>query len=450
MKIKKLFKALLLAVVIIAAVAVAFCMFNREEESTPQMSFKTEQILRDNVRRTISATGTVEPEELINVGAQVNGKIMSFGLDADGKTVDYGSRVTTGMVLAQIDDVTYKAELQESEAQLEQAKAAIMSAEAAITEANANAVLASNDWERAQKLYNQGSMTRSDYESYQTNFFISNAAKAKAQAQLAQAKAQQSIAEASLTRARRNLEYCTIISPVDGVVIDRRVSVGQTVVSNQTASSIFLVARDFKKMQVWVSVNEADVGAIKKGMKVVFSCDAFPNMEFSGVVHRLRLNATLSSNVVTYVVEVNADNPDGKLIPYLTANVKFIRAEELNALTVPVNALRFTPPLEMQSAPAPETGRREGILWLPDGENRARPVKVKLGLSNNIITAVKSDELQEGATVVTGLQQSGFQASAMGTDELKNPFMPNMPKRSGRGSAGQRERAQQRAAESTK
>ena len=444
---KKLIKYLIIFIIAAAAAAAVYYFFFRKTaEEAPVLKFKTEKLTRDHVRRTISATGTVEPEELVNVGAQVNGKIMSFGKDADGKTVDYGSRITQGMILAQIDDVTYKAELQEKEAQLEQANAAIMSAEAAISEANANEKLATSNWDRAQRLYKQGSMTLSDYESYQTSYFTSRAAVAKTQAALAQAKAQKSIAEAALVKARRNLEYCTIISPVDGVVIDRRVSVGQTVVSNQTASSIFLVARDFKKMQVWVSVNEADVGAIRAGMPVIFSCDAFPNTEFQGKVHRLRLNATLSSNVVTYIVEVNADNKNGKLIPYLTANVKFVRAEELNALTVPVSALRFTPPESAQTAPAPETGRHEGILWVEDGVGKARPVKVKLGLSNNIIVSIKDSTFKENDRVISGIMPAmpGGRAR-MDNGSTKNPFMPNMPKRRARGSAGQRERAAQRS-----
>ncbi len=442
---KKLLKYAIIIIVLAAVAAGGYFWLKKPSEQAGEISFRTEKIAVDNVRRTISATGTVEPEELINVGAQVNGKIMSFGKDADGKTVDYGSKVTKGMILAQIDDVTYKAELQEKEAQLEQANASIISAEAAINEADANEKLATSNWDRAQRLFKQGSMTLSDYESYQTNYFVSRAAGAKAKAALAQAKAQKSIAEAALVKARRNLEYCTIISPVDGVVIDRRVSVGQTVVSNQTASSIFLVARDFKKMQVWVSVNEADVGAIKPGMKVIFSCDAFPNMEFAGVVHRLRLNATLSSNVVTYIVEVNADNKNGKLIPYLTANVKFVRAEELNALTVPVNALRFMPPEELQLAPAPELKRREGVLWVKAENDKLRPVKVKLGLTNNIITAIKSDELKAGDTVVTNIIHQVPGKPRMADNSAKNPFMPNMPKRRARGSAGQRERAAERA-----
>ncbi len=450
MKKSSLIKYLTVAIVLAGAGVAAYYYFKAPAENEEvKLVFKYEPVTRADVRRTISATGTVEPEELVNVGAQVNGKIMSFGKDADGKTVDYGSKVTQGMILAQIDDVTYKADLQEREAQLEQALASIQSAEAAITEADANEKLAASNWERAQKLFKQGSMTLSDYESYQTSYFTSRAASAKSGAALAQAKAQRSIAEAALVKARRNLEYCTIVSPVDGVVIDRRVSVGQTVVSNQTASSIFLVARDFKKMQVWVSVNEADVGAIKPGMKVLFSCDAFPNMEFAGTVHRLRLNATLSSNVVTYIVEVNADNKNGKLIPYLTANVKFVRAEELNALTVPVNALRFKPDESAQLEPAPETGRREGVVWVKAADGKLRPVKVKVGLSNNIIVAIQSSEINENTQVVTGaVRQTAMRMQSGG--DTKNPFMPNMPKRRARGSAGQRERAAERTSQGGK
>ncbi len=408
------------------------------------LEFKTEPLERADIRRTISATGTVEPEELINVGAQVNGKIMEFGRDADGKTVDYGSRVVKGMILAQIDDVTYKADLQEAEASLEQAEAAILSAEAAIKESEANELLAKNNWARAQTLYAQKSMTRSDYDSYQASFYSTGAESAKAKAQLAQAKASKSIAEASLVKARRNLEYCTIVSPVDGVVIDRRVSVGQTVVSNQTASSIFLVARDFKKMQVWVSVNEADIGSIKTNMPVRFSCDAFPGMEFVGAVHRLRLNATLSSNVVTYIVEVNADNHEGKLIPYLTANVKFVRAERLNVLAAPAAALRYNPPEAIRLAPAPELDRHEAVLWVPAGPEKVRPVKVQTGLTNSLQTEIITDELKAGDLLVVGTQQ--VTTGVRDADGVKNPFMPNMPKPPARGSAGQRERAAQRGA----
>ena len=148
-------KIVILIVIAVAAFSIYKYFFTREVAENDAVEFKTDTVSRGDVRRTISATGTVEPEELINVGAQVNGKIMSFGTDADGNTVDYGSRVSAGMILAQIDDVTYKAELQESEAQLQQANASIQSAEAAISEAQANETLANNNWERAQMLFKQ-------------------------------------------------------------------------------------------------------------------------------------------------------------------------------------------------------------------------------------------------------------------------------------------------------
>jgi HlyD family secretion protein len=273
----------------------------------------------------------------------------------------------------------------------------------------------------------------SDYESYQTNYFVSRAASAKAKASLAQANAQKSIAEAALLKARRNLEYCTIISPVDGVVIDRRVSVGQTVVSNQTASSIFLVARDFKKMQVWVSVNEADVGAIKPGMKVIFSCDAFPNSEFTGYVHRLRLNATLSSNVVTYIVEVNADNKSGKLIPYLTANVKFIRAERKKVLTVSNAVFRYTPdarfvaPEFRKEVEKPNPGRR---VWVSAGKDLLKPVYVKTGLNTGVSSEIVSGDLKEGMMVVNGQLEVSLAGSKGGVQ--RSPFLPQPPQRRAR------------------
>ena len=408
--------------------------------------FKTEPVTRADIRRSISATGTVEPEELVNVGAQVNGKIMSFGVDADGHTVDYGSKVKKGMILAQIDDITYKAELQEAEASREQAQASILSAEASIKDADANELLAKNNWDRAQTLYAEKSMTKSDYDSYQAGYFSALAQSAKTKAALAQAKASLSIAEASLVKARRNLEYCVISSPVDGVVIDRRVSVGQTVVSNQTASSIFLVATDFNRMQVWVSLNEADIGSIQPGMPVRFSCDAFPGVEFPGTVYRIRLNATLSSNVVTYIVEVNADNKDGKLVPYLTANVKFIRAERLDVPSVPAAALRYLPPAEVQAVPPPETAAGEAVLWKEGPDGKLLPVKVKLGLSNGMTQEIVTEELRDGDPIVTGMETVSVQTAANASGDTKNPFMPNLPRRPGRSNSSQptRERAPQK------
>jgi len=464
---KHFLKKLIILLVILGVLAIGWVVlrsYSRKEKA--KVVFRTEEIVRTDVIRSISATGTVEPEELVNVGAQVNGKVMSFGRDADGNPVDFSSRVTAGMVLAQIDDVPYKADLQDAEATFKRAQAGILQAEAGIESAEASLKqsetrleLAKANWDRAQQLYQSKTMTKSDYDSAQSDFntaqseiAVKKAALAEANASLSSARGTLESAIASRERAQRNLDYCTITAPMDGVVIDRRVSIGQTVVSNQAASSIFLVAKDFSKMQVWVSVNEADIGNITPGMDVTFSCDAFPGVVFRGTVFRIRLNATLSSNVVTYIVEVNTDNVDGKLIPYLTANIKFIREARHDVLAVPASALRYTPdvqlidPAALQNPvqPAPD----EAILWVERSEGRLSPVKVKVGLNNGSLAEIITTDLKEGDVIVTGIDTSAASRGPAGEDSgmQNNPFMPKMPRFSGRGSAGARERASQREA----
>ena len=427
---KKTVKILIGIVVIIAAIWIAKTLFFNQKSAPGKIVFNYETLSKGDIIRSISATGTVEPEELINVGAQVNGRIMSFGIDLDGKTVDYGSRVKKGDVLALIDDVTYKSDLQTARAAKAQAEASILSAEASIKECAANEVLAKNNWTRAEKLSKEKIMAESEADSARATYESAIAQSEKAKASLAQAKASLLSAEASLVKAERNLEYCSIVSPVDGIIIDRRVSIGQTVVSNQTASSIFLVAKDFKKMQVWVSVNEADIGDIKPGMEVQFTCDAFPNEFFKGVVHRIRMNATLSSNVVTYIVEVNADNDNLRLIPYLTANVKFIRDARRGVLNVPNAVLRFRPDSSIVEGEIPQYKLPgEAIIYVEKNSGKLTPVKVKVGLNNGANAEIISEELVEGTKIVVGVTES-IKNVAPQTGDTKNPFLPTPPKRS--------------------
>ena len=398
-----------------------------------KLVFKSEKISRADLRSTISASGTIEPEELINVGAQVNGKIMSFGTDADGKPIDYGSRITAGMVLARIDDVLYDAEVRQAKAAKLQAEASIRSAKANIAVAKANLLLAQQNWKRAQELYPKKAMSRSDYDSASAEFLAAKARVGVSEASLAQAESQLASAEASLLKAERNLNYCIITSPVDGVIIDRRVSVGQTVVSNMSASSIFLIAKDLKKMQVWASVNEADIGDIKEGMPVIFTVDTFPGRRFFGKVHKVRLNATMSQNVVTYVVEIATDNRDGKLLPYLTANVRFIKASRDNVLTVSNAALRFQPepamvaPEFQKALPELLAPRRGGekVLWV-ESPAGLKPVKIKVGLMSSGSSEILSGEIKEGDDVVNGTvaERVGMKKKAPAGG---SPFMPKMP-----------------------
>src|SRR5215471_17294300 len=305
--------------------------------SSAKLSFTTAAVKRGSVTASIGATGTIEPLETVDVGAQVAGRISAFGKDQDGKTVDYGSVVREGSLLAKIDDSVYAADLSV-------AKAGQLSAAANLEQAKAKLDQAAADWKRAQELFANKLIAQVDYDTAKANYEVAKANVSVANSGVAQA-------QADLEKAQRNLDFCTINSPVSGVIIDRRVNIGQTVVASLNAPSLFLIARDLTKMQIWVAVNEADVGRIKTGSPVTFTVDAFPGREFLGTVAKVRLNAQMTQNVVLYTVEIDIDNADKVLLPYLTATVHFQLNHETNALLVPNSALRWSPSSLAQIAP---------------------------------------------------------------------------------------------------
>src|SRR4029077_9880340 len=302
--------------------------------NNPRSSFRVAAVKRGDLMATITATGTIEPVEVVDVGAQVAGQIISFGKDKEGKTIDYGSTVEEGTILAQIDDSVYAADVALAKAQLEQDKAGEVSAAANLEQTKSKSVQADADWQRAQKLGPQGAIAAQATDSFKAAYDIAKANVNVAEASLTQSKTTTVKSEATLNKAQRNLDFCVIKSPVKGVIIDRRVNIGQTVVSSLNAPSLFLIAKDLTRMQIWVSVNEADVGRIVPDAAVTFACDAFPGREFTGTVGKVRLNATMTQNVVMYTVEVNTENPGDILLPYLTANVRFIVKKEGNTLLV--------------------------------------------------------------------------------------------------------------------
>ena len=409
--------------------------------SNSKLSFRTAVVKRGDVAATISASGTIEPEEVVDVGAQVAGLIKSFGTDIEGKTIDYGSVIEEGAVLAKIDESVYAADLAVANAQREQDKAGELSADANLDQMKAKLIQADAEWKRSQELSNSKLLARVDYDTAQANFEVAKANVAVADAAVAQAKAATVQAKAGFDKAQRNLDFCIIKSPVKGVIIDRRVNIGQTVVASFNAPSLFLIAKDLTRMQIWVAVNEADVGRIVPGAPVTFTCDAFPGRQFEGVVGKVRLNATMTQNVVMYTVEVNTENPDKVLLPYLTANVHFVTRKESNALLIPNAALRWSPSALTQISPDVRSQNqvdpsasdsagdsksskqnkgskeRQGTIWLKDGEF-VRPLEVKAGTSDGANTAVTADNLQEGQEVVTGETSENSQATT------KNPFLP--------------------------
>lgn len=407
----------------LAAVAAAGGYFYFGNNAAEPVSFKTAAVSRGDVVRNIEATGTVEPEDLVDVGARVSGEIVSFGKGRDGREIDFGSIVKEGDIMALIDDKIPQTNLRQAKANLQQAKAELAQAKATLLVREASERKAARDWKRAESLGVSEALSQASYDNYLSAWEQAAAEVASAKAKILSAEASISYSEASLATAQRNLEYCVIKAPVDGVIISREVNVGQTVVSSMNASSLFLLAKDLKKMEVWASVNEADIANIKAGQHVSFTVDALPKEKFEGKVGKVRLNATMSQNVVTYVVEVVADNSDGRLLPYLTANLFFEVKREKNALSVPNAALRWKPSADQIADGvdvSAETSARR--VWVVASDGRVRPVNVEILLRTDTVTAIKSPELKEGDAVVIGVESVEKSATAI-------PFMPKMPTR---------------------
>ena len=410
---------LLVAAVILAAGGLWVMLSSKETG----VEFRTAAVRRADLVATISATGTIEPEAAVDIGAQVAGVIVAFGKDKNGKSIDWGSVVDVGTVLARIDDSLYVTAVKTAEGQVDQYTGQLQRDQALLEEARL-------DLARYQKLSEKNSIARQQAED-QAYVVRQDEGTVELDKGLLEG------AKASLLTAKVNLGYCTIRSPVKGVVIDRRVNIGQTVVSSLSAPSLFLIANDLRRIQLWVSVNEADVGSIAAGQPVTFTVDAFPGRTFRGRVGQVRLNATMTQNVVTYTIEVDIDNSDGTLLPYLTANAQFEIGHRKDVLLVPNAALHWTPRPD-QIAPEPRAKSREqpsprergpseatasANVWLVTGSKFVRPVPVRTGLTDGAFTEVAGEGLSEGLQVV--IREGGPEVTAAGTAE-RNPFAPQI------------------------
>jgi len=415
--------AIVVAVLVVATLVLGWAWRGRNGHS---LTLTTAEVKHGDLVTTISATGTLEPIEVVDVGAQVAGLIKAFGKDKKGNPIDYGSVIEEGTVLANIDDSVYAADLALARAQVEQDKAGEMSADASLQQLKAKLIQTEADWNRAQELNRSKLLATADFDTYKANYEIAKANVSAGEAAIAQAKAATVQAQATLDKAQRNLDFCVIKSPVNGVIIDRRVNIGQTVVASLNAPSLFLIAKDLTKMQVWVAVNEADVGRIVVGTPVTFTCDTFPGKQFNGTVGKVRLNATMTQNVVMYTVEVNTENPGNLLLPYLTANVRFVVHSETNALLVPNAALRWSPSSLGQISPEARswnpTNEHTSTIWLKEGEF-VKPLTVKAGATDGANTVLMAEALHDGQEVVTG---ESAESSQSGTH---NPFIPQFRKK---------------------
>ncbi|OAI46058.1 hypothetical protein AYO44_12055, partial [Planctomycetaceae bacterium SCGC AG-212-F19] len=374
----------------------------------PTTVFRTAAVERGDLTATVTATGTLEPEDAIDVGAQVAGQIKFFGKDPKDTTklIDFGSVVDEGTVLAQLDDTLFAS-------QVGQARAAVLKAEADLIQYRAKYAQAERDWARARRLMNstRGIVSDLDYDTAQSAYETTKAVISVGEAVLAQTRE-------LLKQAETNLGYTTIRSPVKGVILDRRVNIGQTVVASLNAPSLFLIATDLKKLQIWASVNEADIGSVHRGQKVQFSVDAYPGETFDGIVSQIRLNATMTMNVVTYTVVVDTDNSKERLLPYMTASLQFLVSERNDVLLVPNSALRWRPQRQyvaldcreefdrslrrkhIGSESRPAERPTQQVVWIVDGPKFVRPVKVRVGLSDGNQTEISETDLKDGDKVV--------------------------------------------------
>jgi len=391
--------------VVLAVLAGLACVgwrhFATRTERAQRTCYRTAPIVKTDIFRTVEATGTVQPIKEVEVGAQVNGRIVRL-------CADYNSIVTNGQVVALIDPQVY-------EASYKSALGELHGNEASVKKCEAQLVLAEKTLERKKKLKDRDMAPVAEYDT-------ALEARDTAKASLAAARASVEKSQASVSQARANLNYCTIISPVNGIVIDRSVDEGQTVVSSMNAVPIFKIATDLKRIQVEATVPEADIGSVKNGQRVTFTVDAYTRERFHGVVTQVRMASTTTSSVVTYPVIIEADNPGGKLYPGMTANISVHIAEARGVPAVAAAAFRYRPPSESAAAPQRNAdGTR--ALWVrdtPDGEPRREMVRT--GLTDGSFVEIQGADALVGREAVLGIVQA--QHVAAGPQEASNPFMP--------------------------
>ena len=427
MLMKKLLK-IIIVIAVLAGVALGIKSYFFNDEAANQAgALISTKVVTDTIKTTISATGTLEPVDQVEVGTQVSGDIAKIN-------ADFNSKVKKGQVIAELD----KSKLQST---LKQALISYKSAENDLK-------FKQSTYDRVKKLAESKSASAVELEQAEYNL---NAAK------LSVEQRQNEVAQ-----ARLNLSYATIKSPIDGVVLKRAVDVGQTVAASMSTPTLFIIAKDLVQMKVMAAVDEADIGQVKAGQRVTFTVDAFQNDIFNGTVQEVRLNPTTTSNVVTYTVVITAENPEQKLLPGMTATCTIVTQEITDAVTIPVKALKFkpaegTPMMDPKDMPRPErpktaeagdnfpppppgmgpgsapgTGAKkkskkrklEGDhVWI-NINGKAAPRRVKIGLSDGVNVQILKG-LSVGDSVVTS--QEILSAKGSSEPNAKSPFMPQRP-----------------------
>lgn len=392
-----------LAVAAIAVLATGWYYWSKRGAADGAGSYRTETVQRGDIRVAISATGTLSAITTVTVGSQISGQVTEI-------LVDFNSPVKKGEVLARIDPSTYQA-------QLEQGNAQIASAQAQLRQAQASLHNATLDFERKQSLSAQELVARSDLD-------LSRAALDQARAQVNAAQAQVRQQTASLKNTQVNIDRAVIRSPVDGVVLTRKIEPGQTVAASFSAPELFTIAEDLSKMKIELAVDESDIGQVRTGQAVGFTADAFPDRRFKGVVEQVRLAATTTNNVVTYPVVVTVDNSDGTLLPGLTVNAEIEVSKREGVLRIGNAALRFKPaegsPLAELQAPGAQGGGAAGAGRGPGIGEDLQALAGSLGLSAQQKAAFDTalEEMQKRQAERMAQAQQGASGQQQGGNRL--------------------------------
>jgi len=421
---------------IIVVAVVASVSFRGEDK--PQ--YFTSKADRGDIHEVVEATGTINAVITVQVGSQDSGTISHL-------FVDFNSKVKKGQIVAQIDPALFRGAVLQATADLANAKANVASARANLDKAKATEIQTKADYERTVGLVKESVMSPQQLDLAKANRDSASASVSSAAALVTQALAQVQQKDAALTVAQTNLDYTTIHAPIDGTVIARNVDVGQTVAASLQAPTLFTIAQDLTKMQVYASTDESDVGMIKNGQIVTFKVDAFPRDAFTGRVSQIRMNATTVQNVVTYNTVIDFNNPELKLFPGMTAYITIPVAAASNVLRVPNGALRYKPDMKAEeirallqkygladntlpaaeladasaakkpttAAPGKATADAGGtartprldvaLLWKVHPDATLEPVRIRTGITDHTVTEVAEilrGDLKEGEDLATG------------------------------------------------
>lgn len=408
-------KKYLLAAVALVIVITGAVYFVKSRK--PEITYKTVKIERGTIVSTVAATGNLSAVTTVQVGTQVSGTIHKLH-------VDYNSRVKKGQAIAEIDPALFNAAVEQSQGNA-------LSAEANLQKAKVSLADSERTYQRNKKLLADGIISQGDFDVAETAWQAAKASLKAAEGAVVQTKG-------ALMQARTNMRYSIIRSPVDGVIISRAIDVGQTVAASFQTPTLFTIAQDLTKMQIEVSVDEADISRIVLGQMASFTVDAYPEQKFAGKVVQIRSAPVVTQNVVTYVVVVNVNNAELKLKPGMTANVSIQIARKEDTLKIPPAALRFKPKTAeakaVSAAAKPANGGREGggkqgerkgnggqtIYILKEGKPVAVPIKT--GIASSAAIEMLEGSLKEGDEVV--IEQSGGDArkKSSASNPMGRPF----------------------------